>query len=547
MNRGLLCMVLHAHMPFIRHPEFEDFLEEGWLREAILETYIPLLWAFERLLERGVEYRVTLSLSPTLVAMLDDALLRARFARRLDHLCDLAEREVRRTRHAPELSATARMYRDRFARARKDYTDRWRSDLGSAFRRLADAGRLELITCAATHGFLPLMSQNPVAVRAQIEVAVKEHTRRFGAPRGLWLPECGYVPGLDRMLYEAGLDYSFVETHAVDHAAYGQPQYGVYAPLCSPNGVAFFGRDPESTRQVWSSVEGYPGDPDYREYYRDVGFELDDTALGPCKHPMGIRRNVGIKYHRVTGATDDKKPYVHERALARAAEHGKNFGDNRSRQIAALKSQMDRQPIIVAPYDAELFGHWWFEGPEWLEQVIQYCAQNPSSVAMATPSDYLSLYAENQLLAPTGSSWGYKGYSEMWLNGRNDWIYPHLHEAADKMVEIAEAYPRAQGAVERALNQAARELLLAQSSDWAFIMSQQTVVPYAVKRTKDHLANFRRLVSMVQGKAVDEAWLCDVEARDNLFEELDYKVYRRDYVPTRYALQRPLKAAERRR
>ena len=530
MSRGYVCLVLHAHMPYIRHPEHEDFLEEGWLREAILETYIPLLWLLEDLEERGVEYRITLSLSPTLVAMLKDPLLVFRFERHLGYLCDLSEREVRRTRHQPLVQRTANLYRDRFARALQDYTERWRGDLVLAFRRLSEAGRVELITCSATHGFLPLMNHNPAAVRAQILVGVQHHREWFGsAPKGLWLPECGYFPGLDGVLAEAGIGYTFVETHAIDHIQ-GQAHYGVYAPLVSPSGVAFFGRDPESTEQVWSSVEGYPGDPNYREYYRDAGFELDTKALGPLAHPLGIRRNVGIKYHRVTGRTEEKEPYVRERALERACEHGRNFRDNRGAQIEWLAARMDRKPIVVAPYDAELFGHWWFEGPDWLGHVIENAAEARERLSLCTPSDYLAAYPVNQLATPAESSWGYKGYNEMWLNGKNDWIYPHLHEAADRMVELAEAAPHASGDAQRALNQAARELLLAQASDWAFIMSQGTVVAYAERRTKEHLERFRELAAMLRARSFDQARLAELEACDNLFPHIDYRVYRADYA-----------------
>jgi 1,4-alpha-glucan branching enzyme len=292
--------------------------------------------------------------------------------------------------------------------------------------------------------------------------------------------------------------------------------------------VLFFGRDPESTRQVWSSTEGYPGDPDYREYYRDVGFDLDREALGACAHPMGIGRNTGIKYHRVTGS-DEKQPYVRKQALLRAREHGKNFFSNRRRQVGSLREKMDRAPLVVAPYDAELFGHWWYEGPEWLGHVLRNTASDGEVLGLSTPADYLARHPVNQHATPSQSSWGYKGYSEMWLNGKNDWVYPHLHAAADRMVAAAGARPEARGLEKRALDQAARELLLAQASDWAFIMSQGTVVPYAVKRTQDHLERFHRLLGSLEARGIDEVFLSDIETKDNLFPELDYRVYRADY------------------
>lgn len=528
MSLGHLCLVLHAHLPFVRHPEHEDCLEEGWLHEAIVETYIPLLWELEALADEGIDFRITLSLSPTLVAMLCDPLLKRRFTRHLDRLCDLSEREVFRTRLLADFHPTALFYRDRLARVRRDYQGLWRGDLVGAFRALSQSGKVELVTCAATHGYLPLLSPNPVAVRAQILVAVAQHRERLGAPpRGFWLPECGYTPGLDAFLQKAGVRYTFLETHAVDHAS-GRPRRGVHAPVFCPGGVAVFGRDPESTKQVWSSREGYPGDADYREYYRDIGFDLDPADLGACAHPLGIRQNVGIKYHRVTGPTEKKEPYVRERALARAREHARHFAESRRAQVRALSDATQPLPVVVAPYDAELFGHWWFEGPEWLGMVLRELSRDPRVVNLLTPSEYLAAYPTQEVARPSPSSWGYQGYSEMWLNGKNDWIYPHLHQAADQMVELAQAHPKPSHLERRVLNQAARELLLAQASDWAFIMTQGTVVEYAVRRTKDHLSRFQRLAGMLAQSAVDPEDLSAIEAQDNLFSSIDYRVYRAD-------------------
>ncbi len=177
---GYLSFVLHAHLPFVRHPEHEDFLEEDWLYEAITETYIPLLWVMEGLVDDGIDFRLTLSLTPPLVSMLNDELLRRRYAAHLDLLCELAEKEVERTRHLPQFHDTAVMYRKRFFAARSDYTQRWKMDLVGAFARLQRAGKLEIITCAATHGFLPVLCVNPAAVRAQILVGAQYYTDVFG-------------------------------------------------------------------------------------------------------------------------------------------------------------------------------------------------------------------------------------------------------------------------------------------------------------------------------------------------------------------------------
>ncbi|MBI5683528.1 MAG: DUF1957 domain-containing protein [Verrucomicrobia bacterium] len=529
MSLGYLALVLHAHLPFVRHPEDDDFLEEDWLYEAVTESYIPLLWTMEGLAADGVEFRLTMSLTPTLVAMLNDELLRQRCERRLDRLCELAEKEVERTRHLPDFHDNAVFYRDRFRAAREDYSNRWKRDLVGAFARLQQAGKLEIIAAAATHGFLPLLRANPAAVRAQVLIGAGDYAETFGREaRGVWLPECGYYPGLDGTLKEAGLRYFFVESDAIQHAS-DRAKFGVHAPLYCPSGVAAFGRDPEASRQVWSSSEGYPGDPDYREFYRDIGHDLDFDYIKPYLHRDGRRVNTGIKYHRVTGRTDSKEPYVRQRALDKAAMHAKHFVESRQRQVEGLRVAMGRKPVAVAPYDAELFGHWWFEGPVWLNYLCRNIAGNRDSLEMIAASEYLAEYPVNQAATPGASSWGYKGHNEVWLNAANDWIYRHLHAAADHMVELAGHFPAADGPTRRALNQAARELLLAQSSDWAFIMTSGSMVPYAIRRTKEHLLRFQRLYEMVKENRIYEEWLGEVEDRDNIFPRLDYRVYRADY------------------
>lgn len=523
-QKGFLCLVLHAHLPFVRHPEHEDFLEEDWLFEAITETYIPLLQTLEGLGRDGLDFRLTMSLTPSLIEMLNDPLLRRRYTRHLSKLCELAEKEVERTAQLPDFHATAQLYLERFTRARTDYAKHWHGDLVGAFARLQQTGRLEIITCAATHGFLPLLRVNPTAVRAQIAVAVRHYTETFGrAPRGIWLPECGFYPGLDEVLKEFGLRFFFLDSHGLERAA-TPPKFGVHAPLFCPSGVAAFGRDSASSQQVWSAEQGYPGDAAYREFYRDIGFDLELDYLRPYIHRDGIRINTGIKYHRITDRTETKEPYVRAAALAKVAEHAAHFVAARQQQAAALRKQLGRAPVIVAPYDAELFGHWWFEGPEWLEAVLRGLATQ-TQVQLATPMDYLAAQPVQQLAMPAASSWGHKGHHEIWLNAATDWVYPHLHVAADRMTALARRFPAARGLKRRALNQAARELLLAQSSDWAFIMSRGTFTNYAAQRTRNHLLAFNELHDALLLGEVGAARLAELEQRDNLFPTLDYHVY----------------------
>ena len=523
--KGYLCLVLHAHLPFVRHPEHDNFLEERWLYEAITETYIPLLQVLESLEQDQVPYPFTLSLSPTLMSMLTDGLLQERYLRYLNQLIELSEKEIERTKAQPHFHELAWMYNQHFSKARYLFVEKYQRNLVQAFASFQERGQLEIITCCATHGFLPLLNVNPEAVKVQIALGVETYKRHFHRqPHGIWLPECAYYQGVDQFLANYGIKYFFTETHGVLYAS-PRPKYGVYAPILCNSGVAAFGRDVESSKQVWSSQEGYPGDFDYREYYRDIGHELEFSYIQPYIHDGWLRINTGIKYYRITGKDNHKEPYVPQWAREKAALHAGNFIFNRQKQVEYLNQALDRPPVIVCPYDAELFGHWWYEGPQWLEFLLRKIHFDQSMIKPITPSQYLEYFPYNQMSNPNGSSWGYKGYYEVWLNETNDWVYPHLHKAAEKMVFLANRYPDAQGILKEALNQAARELLLAQSSDWAFIMKTGTMVDYACKRTKDHIGRFNKLYEDIISQQIDSQWLSDAQQKDNLFPFLDYSVY----------------------
>ncbi|MCF8009953.1 MAG: DUF1957 domain-containing protein [Clostridiales bacterium] len=529
MAKGYLALVLHAHLPYIRHPEDENFLEEKWLYEAITETYIPLIESFNRLVQEGIPFRITVSLSPPLLSMLTDRLLQERYTKHLDKLIELSEKEVELNRNTP-FYETAVMYRNQFYRTRYIFCEQYGCNLVQAFRTLEEQGRLELITCAGTHGFLPLMKVNPSAVRAQVGMAVEIHRQYFNkSPRGIWLPECAYTQGIDNILKEFNLRFFFTDSHGVLFASH-RPRFGLFAPIYCPNtGLAAFARDIESSKQVWSADEGYPGDSNYREFFRDIGFERELDYIKPYIHPDGIRVHTGIKYFRITGRTQDKEPYNPHSAHQKAIEHAGNFLFNREKQVEFLSSIMERPPIIIAPYDAELYGHWWFEGPVFLEHLIRKMHYNQDTVKLITPGDYLQMFPCNQVATPCDSTWGNKGYNEVWLCGANDWIYRHLHIAADRMEELSNKYPNADGILERALKQAARELLLAQSSDWAFIMKTGTMVNYAVNRTKRHLLNFLGLYKQINENRLEETWISELENKNNIFPNINYHLYRSHY------------------
>ena len=523
MPSGSLALILHAHLPFVRHPEHEHFLEEDWLFEAITETYIPLLRMMQRLVNDGVPFKLTMSITPTLCAMLQDELLRERYIRHLDLLIDLAAREQKRNRKHPKLRELAEFYFDMFLGSRSFFAEQWKCDLLAAFRELQETGTLEIIGCAATHGLLSLIQrQSCEAARAQILIGRDMYVDLFGSDlAGFWLPECAYAPGLESLLQEANIRWVVLDAHGM---MFGRPppRRSIYAPCYTPAGPAVFARDCDSSRQVWSAHEGYPGDPAYREFYRDVGFDLPMEHLGPIAR--GSRRFAGVKYYRITGRGEEKELYDREAAEKAVEMHAAHFVKQRRRQLRELSS-LGFDPIVVVPFDAELFGHWWFEGPRFLDLVIREAVKN-DDLCWATPSEYLATHPTQQAIQPAASTWGENGYLAVWLDQSNAWIYPHLHIAVQRMSEAARRHAEGSSPLaDRALKQLARELLLAQSSDWAFLMKTGTAKEYATKRTLDHLSRFNRLHDQFTANHVDEKFLRNCEWRDNLFPNLNWRYY----------------------
>ncbi|WP_089612233.1 glycoside hydrolase family 57 protein [Dehalobacterium formicoaceticum] len=526
MPQGYLALVLHAHLPYVRHVEHEHFLEERWFYEAVSDCYTPLIDMMDRLEEEKIPFRFTMSLTSPLLTMLGDPLMQNRYEKHLNLLLELADKEIIRLRQQPEFLALAFFYQKKLLKARNIFLNRYHKKLIDGFKKHMTLGHLEIITSGATHAYFPLAEPSRKTVRAQVATGIATHQSYLGSvPEGIWLPECGYYPGDDKILNEYGLKYFFLDTHGILYATH-RPKYACYAPIFCPSGVAAFSRDQESSKQVWSMSEGYPGDPDYREYYRDIGFDLDYDYIYPYIHPEGVQVNTGFKYYRVTGKNQEKQVYHPEQAARKAREHALNFKLNRQKQISRLSKKMDRPPIIVAPYDAELFGHWWFEGPQFLENLFRSIAADPQNIKLITPMDYLSRFPHNQITQPCMSSWGNQGYHDVWLDESNAWIYPNLHQAAYRMSELVQRFPSADENITRTLKQAARELLLAQSSDWAFIMKTGTMVSYATERTKNHLHHFNHLYEQLIHHNINLKQLEQLENQNHIFPEIDYQTFK---------------------
>ena len=520
-------LVLHAHQPYVRHLEYEKFLEEDWLYEALNETYIPLLRMLSRLEDDRVPFRISMCFSPTLATMLTDEPLQERFVQYMMRHIELGEKEVRRTETEDrECHHMAEIYLAETKR-NLDVYEAYGRNILIGFRNLSDMGKIELIASAATHAFLPMFKEYPSAVNAQVAVGIKTQREIFGRESsGFWLPEGGYYPGLDEYLLKYGVKW----INCASHCPMTSPEkslYGGYRPLHLPSGLYAFSGDWSLSSLIWSNKTGYPCDPDYREFYRDIGYYLPMEYVRPYMHEPALRVYTGYKYFAITSRDENKNFYVPEKAQEKVRLHVDNFLYNIRKKGVLLDACGITDHVFTLPFDAELFGHRWYEGIQFLELLIREVAKDPENYTMDNPLSIITKPGEFDNIPINESSWGRHGGADNWLDASNAYIYPHLFKAIERMQKFTDRFP-SQGTLKRRfLNQSLRELLLAMASDWPSIMHENTSVSYAKKRLVDHLSSFNVVNVSMSRNTVNTEWLINAEKRNAIFPNIDYT----DFAP----------------
>ena len=527
MNR--INLILHAHLPYVRHLEYPKFLEENWLFESLNESYIPGLRMLEKLDCEGVGYRLSICFSPTLITMLTDEALQQRFVDYMNLRIELGEKEVVRTKHEDcECHDMAIRYLEE-AKANLEMFESYGRNILTGYKALADKDRIELITTAATHAYLPLYKDYPTAIKAQVVMGLRTHKRVFGQnASGFWLPECGYYPGLDQVLSENGVSWCQLASHSVI-TSLDKSIYGGYKPVRLPSGLIGFPRDWSVTSLVWSSVSGYPCDGDYRDFYRDIGYYMPLDYVRPYIHEPDVRVFTGYKYHAITGRTEEKRFYSPEKAQEKVRLHVENFLYSIKRKGIMIETLGIEDPVFNLCFDAELFGHRWYEGISFLEGVLREGSAS-SDFQFTTPTSVILSDGVCDKLRVNESSWGAGGYSDTWLDGSNAWIYRHIRKAIDRMQELTHRFPDQGSLKGRFLNQASREVLLSMASDWPCIMHDRTSVTYAEKRLRNHLGSFNVVYSSMCRNTVNTEWLINAERRNQIFPDMDYNLFDPDKI-----------------
>lgn len=557
MTNGAFTFVLHSHLPYARQSGMWPHGEE-WVHEAISETYLPLLNALYDLKNEGVAYRLTVSITPILAEQLDDPLIKDHFETYAHERSVWATADIDRFAASGDekLKELAAFYRDWYDATLSAFRDRYGRDIIGAFKQLQDDGYIEISTSAATHGYLPLLSRDSSIV-GQLRTGIRSYKRMFGRqPTAIWLPECAYRPArpaeatpegvarpaIEEYLANQGIKVFFSETHTVEggkpvgkaageaigpygevHRRFKEIETGelqetpgtTFKPYWVGNAagkVAVLARNNRTGQQVWSGQFGYPGDAAYREFHRKDGVS-------------------GMQYWAIGGpGTDlgDKPLYDPATARERVESHADHFAGLVAEQLREYREETGAPGVIASNYDTELFGHWWFEGVDWLKGVVRRLAQN-DSVELLSATEMVEKYQPDLVAELPESSWGAGGNDFTWMNPETEWMWPIIRDMELRMEALVAAYPEADGARKQALDQAARELLLLQSSDWPFLVTTGQAKEYATKRFRDHVGRFEEMADIAESEEVSPAQakrLAELEAQDNPFPEIDYTDFR---------------------
>ena len=495
--------------------------EESWFFEALSETYIPLLMLFDRLEADHVPFRLGLSLSPLCAHMLCDELLQKKYAAYLDRQIDFGKQEIERLGGKPELCRLARRYFDQAIDRRTAFLTRYEGNVFKALEHYQRKRNIEFLAVPATHAFLPFLCSYPEAVQAQIETALSFYRYSLGInPHGFWLPELGWSKDIDPFLRSYGFNYTITDSHGF---IFGNPppSRGTFLPVRTPHGIVVLPRD----FCACSDIAGMQKEGVYRNNSRDIGYELPIEALGSFLARNGARYQTGYKYWQASG---EDTPYDPDAAQTAAREHARTFLENCCDRLESALRHMKEFPLSLCAFNADCFGQHWHEGPQFLESLFRLAA-GYRELRFMTPSEYLGQQSMSvyEVSLPDFSSWGDNGYAEVWLDSSNDWIYRHLNRSIDRMVELAGRFSRNSNLKERALNQAARELLFAMASDWPSLLHRQECTGYAARQVEDALQNFTTIYEALGSNYINTEWFTNLERRHDIFPAINYRVFKR--------------------
>jgi 1,4-alpha-glucan branching enzyme len=577
MIKGYFAFSLHMHLPYVlAHGRWPHGMD--WLSEAAGETYMQLIRILEELVAEGIKPKLTVDISPVLCEQLADNTFKEEFVSYLNQKIEAAQHDAEEFyKYSQKNMLKNAQYWEKFYGQTLDSFNAINRDIIGRLKKFQDDGYLEIMTCGATHGYFPLLSRDE-SLQAQTKMAVKNYKKHFNRqPRGIWLPECAYRPrynwappvpidgkqdaylrkGADEFLSENGIDFFIVDSALLKGGKsigvyldrfealkrlWGQfeAQYKprkedkektpreIYLVSSAAEGkkpTAVFSRDPETGLLVWSGEWGYPGDGHYLDFHKK-------------RFPGGLR------YWAVTSAKSDladKVEYNLDAAKARIPENSDHFTGKIREILTDYYEKSGHAGMLLAPYDAELFGHWWFEGPDFLKEVIRKVTTDPE-IETTFLSEHYDREQPTEIISIPEGSWGEGGNHYIWLNEETDWTWKRIYECEKKMCQLASHYESRKDSIDSRLvdilKQAARELMLLSASDWQFLISTWSARDYAELRLSEHYSDFKKLAAMadklINGEELssgENEFFNDCRKRDQLFDEIELEWFARVEYP----------------
>jgi 1,4-alpha-glucan branching enzyme len=545
MARKSLIITIVAHVPYIKSeqlkmetcaddwynlcaPRIEENApfpiraEQELLFSAISETYLPLLKMFRRLKRDGVPFKIVMVFSPTLCSLLTDSSVQAQYALWLERLIQFGEKELERSAREEKEFILIERYLQCARENKTLFVDELKGDILSEFKRFVSLGHIEPMATCATNAFLPHFASLQEVVNAQIEVGLMEHKDVFAvAPDGFWLPRMGYTPGIEKTLRAYGLNYTILETHGVLFAR-PIPHNGIFSPVRCGDSLVVFARDQYAFLQV-AGKEGFFTNPTYRNQNRDAAFEQTTEELSSLFCKGDERISSGYKYY----AKRESQIYDSEAALLQAKNDAREFlKEKQTRLEKAAECNQNQDALLMCAYNADVFGGIWYEGVVWLEEIFR-AAFEQDSIKIDACLERLDNQAELQKVEPYPSAGSGAGYGEDLLDNSNAYLFRYVKKACDRMLDLAERFSNDRGLKVRTLNLAAKEALLAQSSDWAYMLNRRLFAEYADARFKEFILAFSTVFDSLGSNSISTEWLTTYEKKHSIFQSLNYRVFSR--------------------
>jgi 1,4-alpha-glucan branching enzyme len=525
-SRFAISFVLAAHLPFVKEynkeDEFSQAGEEGRFFEYISETLLPLLEVLHRLENDHVYFRLGLVISPVLCHMLNDEQLQKKYLAYIDKQIEFGRQELERTAGNSDLNKLVQTYYNQIVDRRIAYTEHYEKNILKAFDFFRRRGKIEILASCATHAFLPFLGHNHESLQAQMEIPISGYRRNFGSPQGFWLPELGWTSALEPYFRAYNYIYTIVDSHGL-LLGKPAPEKGCFYPVKTPGGTFVLARDLHAVREI----DKIAADELFRSNDRDVGYEMPPEIVSQFLSAEGERRKTGYKYWPNFQTSADSI-YCPQAASDKVTEHTRAFLENTTTRLEEAAKHMNEVPISLYAQSCDFFGRLWHEGMQFIEKLFRM-SWAYRDIKFVCPSEYIFKQdiSSLQTVEPEFSSCGANGYAETWLDVSNDWIYRHLYRAMERMTELAERFPDDTGLKERALNQAAREILLAQSSDWPSLLFRQDSTEYARNNAENALRNFTTIYEALGSNYISTEWLTTLERKHNIFPNINYRVFRR--------------------